>query len=71
MKLTVNGKEVAVTTAGTLRELLAELQVESPDQVSVEVNGEIFDRAEFGSQTIKDGDPVEFLYFMGGGRGTF
>jgi len=38
-----------------------------PDYVSVELNGEIVDRQEFGTRRVSPGDVVEFLYFMGGG----
>jgi sulfur carrier protein len=40
-----------------------------PDMVSVELNGTILDRGSFESTTVKDGDKLEFLYFMGGGQG--
>lgn len=30
--------------------------------------GEILDRADFEATVVKDGDALEFLYFMGGGR---
>jgi sulfur carrier protein len=35
--------------------------------VSVEYNGEILDRGAFPSTTLKPGDKIEFLYYMGGG----
>ena len=46
----------------------AEIKVSDPLYVTVELNGEILDRANFGATHVKDGDTVEFLYFMGGGR---
>ena len=69
MKLTVNDKptELAVTAPLNITALLAALQVNQPDYVTVELNGDILDRAEFDQLTVKDGDRVEFLYFMGGG----
>ena len=39
-----------------------------PEMVSVEYNGEILDRENFDSTAVKDGDEIEFLYFMGGGQ---
>ena len=71
MNLTVNGKPAAI--AGhqqlSISELLAELQVAQADYVTVELNGEILDdRAAFPTILVRDGDKVEFLYFMGGGR---
>jgi len=32
------------------------------------LNGDILDRGDFDGAAVKDGDTVEFLYFMGGGR---
>jgi len=34
----------------------------------VELNGEILERESFATTPVKDGDEVEFLYFMGGGK---
>ena len=35
--------------------------------VSVQVNDDFVDRTEWDGIQIKDGDSVDFLYFMGGG----
>ena len=69
MKLTVNGeaREIAGESLDVDAALVA-LQVSDPLYVTVELNGEILDRAAFGSTQVKDGDSVEFLYFMGGGQ---
>jgi thiamine biosynthesis protein ThiS len=39
-----------------------------PDRVAVELNSEIAPRAQWGELTIKDGDRVEIVHFVGGGR---
>jgi len=70
MKLIVNGKETDCSDGLTVSELLVEQKVRMPDMVSVELNKQILRRSEFESTLLKDGDKVEFLYFMGGGRGT-
>jgi len=70
MALTVNGRQVEAA-ATNIQELLAELNVKSPDQVSVELNGEILERAAYDSAAVRDGDQIEFLYFMGGGSGAY
>ena len=69
MQLTVNGKSVEAA-ATTVTKLLVELDVKNPDQVAVELNGEIVDRANYDDTRVNEGDKLEFLYFMGGGRGT-
>ena len=68
MKINTNGKSVEVTDNLTVMELLRELKVENPEYVSVELNGEILDRQVFATTVITEGDTVEFLYYMGGGR---
>ncbi|MCL5102511.1 MAG: sulfur carrier protein ThiS [Armatimonadetes bacterium] len=67
MQITVNGKPAQATDNITVTELLAELKVETPEYVSVELNGEILDRQDFGTIVVSEGDVVEFLYYMGGG----
>ncbi len=69
MKIIVNGKETDVSENPTVNEVLAELKVKMPDMVTVELNGAILDRKTFDDTRIKPGDRMEFLYFMGGGRG--
>ena len=70
MKLVVNGKESAFSEGLTVSELLVVQKVKMPEMVSVELNDQILKRTEFEQKTLADGDKVEFLYFMGGGRGT-
>ena len=69
MKLVVNGKETNYSEGLTVSQLLVEQKVKMPDMVSVELNGQILRRAEFEATMLKEDDKVEFLYFMGGGRG--
>ena len=70
MELIVNGKPAIIAGSEHLNipTLLSELKVSQPEYVTVELNGEILDRASFDSTTVKNGDNIEFLYFMGGGR---
>ncbi len=67
MNLVVNGKETNATDGLTVSQLLVQENVKMPDMVSVELNGQILKRAKFEETTLKDGDKVEFIYFMGGG----
>lgn len=69
MNLTVNGEKTVVTNEEPLSiaGLLDELNVADPLYVTVELNGDIMERINFNSIIVKDGDEVEFLYFMGGG----
>ena len=67
MKLIVNNKEIESNTPLTVNGLLTEQSVKMPDMVSVELNDRILKRSEFEATVLKDGDKIEFLYFMGGG----
>lgn len=70
MKITVNGKgtELPDNPVRTVESLLEELDVAQRLYVTVELNGDILAREAFPATSVKDGDAVEFLYFMGGGR---
>lgn len=68
MKITVGGEVKDVKDGITIRELIDQEKVETPEYVSVSVNEEFAKREDFPTQQLKDGDVVEFLYFMGGGR---
>lgn len=68
MKIKINGDEKNIEKDQlTVTELLAHENVDMPDMVTVEYNGDILDRDNFESTNVKDGDEIEFLYFMGGG----
>jgi len=69
MKLTVNGKEQCVDQDPiSVTDLLKICAVDQPDMVSVQHNGEFVNREDFGNTPVKDGDEIDFLYFMGGGK---
>jgi len=68
MQVVVNGKTEAFSApALTVAELLQISGVESAEMVSVQLNGEFVDRADYGRVSLKEQDEVDFLYFMGGG----
>ncbi len=67
MKLTVNGEPLEIEKPINVKVLLVVAKAEQPEYVTVELNGEFVDHSGFESTLVKDGDTVEFLYFMGGG----
>jgi len=71
MKLVINGEDAISKDGISVSELLIIQDVKMPDMVSVELNGSIVRREDFDATNLKEGDKVEFLYFMGGGCGTF
>ncbi|OGV70454.1 MAG: thiamine biosynthesis protein ThiS [Lentisphaerae bacterium RIFOXYA12_FULL_48_11] len=68
MKLEINGLSIETPANTTVSQLLSIQKVKMPDMVSVEINESILDRKTFGTTILKEGDKVEFLYFMGGGK---
>lgn len=69
MELTINGEKKSIEQETvTVTELLTINSVQDPEMVSVQVNGEFVTREDFPATSVKDGDEVDFLYFMGGGQ---
>ena len=66
-KITVNGEAQEVQSGISLTELIKQNNVAQPEMVSVQVNDDFVDRTEWDGIEIKEGDVVDFLYFMGGG----
>ncbi|MCP4050930.1 MAG: sulfur carrier protein ThiS [bacterium] len=68
MKIKVNNKVQELTEERiTISELLVKNDVEMPEMVSVQLNGEFVKKEKFEVTVLKDNDEVDFLYFMGGG----
>jgi sulfur carrier protein len=67
MKITVVGEVKEYKDGLTLPELLAAENVEMPEYVTVSINDEFVASEDKESTVLKEGDNVEFLYFMGGG----
>ena len=72
-KIYVNGDAQEVNLPLNVSELIKQLLVENPEEnpemVSVQVNEEFAEREDWESIQVKEGDKVDFLYFMGGGSG--
>lgn len=66
MQIRLNGEPHALPDRVTIRALLDTLGVAS-ERVAVEVNRRILTRSEFTVITVKDGDEVEVVTFVGGG----
>lgn len=66
MRIKINGKFEDIQEV-TVTDLLKSKGVE-PRMVAVEVNSELIERDQYETTLLKEGDEVEFLYFMGGGH---
>ncbi|MBE5913154.1 MAG: sulfur carrier protein ThiS [Pseudobutyrivibrio ruminis] len=67
MTITVSGEKKEYKDGLTLPELIEIEDVETPQYVTVSINDEFVPTEEKESTVLKEGDSVEFLYFMGGG----
>ena len=68
IQVTISGEKKQLAEGVSVTELLELENVEVPEYVSVSINEEFVQREDFGTRTVSDGDEIEFLYFMGGGR---
>ena len=66
MQVKINGK-AEECPGGTVLDLLQTKKIE-PQMVAVEVNDAMVDREHLGTTNLNDGDRLEFLFYMGGGR---
>ena len=67
MKITVAGITKEVADGLTVAQLIEQEKVETPQYVTVTINDDFVESGTFETTVLKDGDNVEFLYFMGGG----
>ena len=67
-KIYVNGDAQEVSLPLNVSELIQQNNVAQPEMVSVQVNEEFAEREDWESIQLKEGDEVDFLYFMGGGQ---
>ena len=67
MQIVVSGERREVEENTTVSKLLQLENVEMPEYVSVSVNEEFVQRPDFDVRILREGDVVEFLYYMGGG----
>ncbi|MCC8081953.1 MAG: sulfur carrier protein ThiS [Lachnospiraceae bacterium] len=68
MNIIVAGEKKIYEEGITVEKLIEEEKVETPQYVTVSVNEEFIQKADFATRRLTEGDEVEFLYFMGGGR---
>ena len=66
MQVKINGKSEEAQ-GPTVLDLLKAKSID-PHMVAVELNSAMVEREQFGATKIKDGDALEFLFYMGGGR---
>ena len=66
MTLHINGTAEAFEREISVAELIQRYRL-TPERVAVEVNERLVRRTAFGEVTLRDGDRVEIVTFVGGG----
>ena len=66
MHVTINGRQEALADGLSVANILATRQLQ-PIRVAVEINEQLVPRKRFGETTLKEGDRIEIVTFVGGG----
>jgi thiamine biosynthesis protein ThiS len=66
LQITLNGDSFDVAGPLTVTELLTQLEID-PRRVAVELNLVVLKRDTFAETTVRAGDEVEIVNFVGGG----
>ena len=67
MNLIVNGDEITgLPTGMSVMDLLVHLELPEK-KIAVECNLEIVPKSTFAAHSLKDGDHIEIIHFIGGG----
>ena len=66
MEIILNGETREVLQGSTVATLLSNLDLQA-ERVAVELNLAIVDRGAFAATTLREGDRIEIIGFIGGG----
>ncbi|MBI5078892.1 cysteine synthase A [Candidatus Saganbacteria bacterium] len=66
VKIRINGKDENLAEGVSLSQLLQAKKIRK-EVVTIEINGEIIEREKYDGTLLKEGDALEFVYYMGGG----
>ena len=70
MHIQVNGEPRQVREEINVTGLLQDLQL-NVERVAVEINLEILDQRDFDARTLREGDRIEIMSFIGGGTSPY
>ena len=66
INITLNGKEQQIQSGLNVSDLLLKWKIRA-ELVTVEVNDTILQKLDYDTTGLKEGDNVEFVFYMGGG----
>lgn len=67
MEISVNGDQKSFAVSLSLAQLIEQLGMKG-ERVAVELNREIVPRAQWSATELHDGDRLEIVHFVGGGK---
>ena len=67
LNVIVNGNQIDIAEGSGIHQLIKSLDL-NPERVAVEVNRRLIRRVNWDSTTISEGDRVEIVHFVGGGK---
>lgn len=67
MRIEINGEPRNVADKSYLTDLVSELSL-TPERVAIELNKEVVRRADWATTLMTEGDRIEIVHFVGGGR---
>ena len=66
IKIIVNGKQISVNLKYSLKNLIDKLKLPIK-KIAIELNREIVNKKKMNKITLKSGDKIEIVNFIGGG----
>ena len=67
MTVVIAGEKKEIERGTSIAKLIVDEKIENTEYVTVSLNDEFVDRADFEKTELKENDNIELLYFMGGG----
>ena len=66
MRIEVNGEQLEVAGPINLTDLVRHLEL-APERLAIELNRSVVRRADWPETSLKEGDRIEIVHFVGGG----
>jgi thiamine biosynthesis protein ThiS len=66
----INGERRDLPQSSTLKELVEHLKL-APERLAIELNRQVVRRADWQITQLNEGDRVEIVHFVGGGRKNY
>lgn len=66
LQVEINGERREIDEDSTLKELVERLSL-APERLAIELNYTVVRRADWPHTTLREGDRIEIVHFVGGG----